>query len=545
MRWLRLYRVHGLLGGLLLAMYTALAVRGFNLGLYGDVLAYIYHYETRGIRGGMNWLVTEHWHRHLAGALASAPIQVLFPGNDDVWYAIALAIHFLNALVFFAFLDYWMQGKLRPVLFAGALLFAFEILQIESHFIFATATHRKSALLMSIFSLWAYVYYVRTQRRHLLAYNASWALFMVAGAIYEQALFFFLLHPFLAVLEDWRKPVSQPRWCYGLRLLIEMLPYGFFILGYAYLIDVLFISSNVETTPAYILRQITGALNRIINPLIVVERISPAFQGGGLLLVMPLVVVVGVILYRLQPENSDNRGALLSLLLFGFGLALLNILGVSPTSFAIARAPRLIYPAALGMGLIFAVLLYWLGVVIPSKRIGRGVFAVGASMLIAAGVVRFFQLQTYYLERDAAREQVKAAVHEALPDWDVQTPPYLLVITDAHPSDELALYAQDINFPFMFDLMYGMEGILADAVYYDIDAPPETSGQHIIATEDGIISPLRPDLRIDPARLVVIAYDSTTDTAQVLERVPPEVVTAGNLHEEVPFDWETNDAYLN
>ena len=73
--------------------YAALAARGFALGFYGDVTAYQFHYRFDGVIGGMNWLVAEHWQRHLLGALLSAPLHILAPSRYELWYALALGLH--------------------------------------------------------------------------------------------------------------------------------------------------------------------------------------------------------------------------------------------------------------------------------------------------------------------------------------------------------------------------------------------------------------------------------------------------------------------
>jgi len=533
-----------LLAFLLTGTYIAMAVRGFNLGLYSDVLAYIWHYKTRGTRGGMNWLVVEHWQRHLAGALASAPIQVMFPGNDDMWYAIVLAIHFVNAFLFFAFLDNWTRGKYRIIAFVGVLLFAFDTLQIDSHLTFATATHRKTSMLLTILFLWAYMRYVRSGRQRLVFYTFSLLAFSLGNAIYEQALLVFLLFPLFALYEDWGTDVVKPWWRYVLRVGFEMFPFGFFVLSYAYLIDVLFISSNVEALSGYIAQQIGGALNAMLNPIEVAQRVALTFEGVWLVIAVIFSLATAAILFIWSNRRQERQTAAWEFLLLGAGIMLLNVVSVATTDFTLTRAPRLIYTAGLGSGLLLAAVLDLIRQRIPQKQVANVIFAAFPALMIGTGAAQFFQLQAFYLQRDDAREAVKAAVYEALPEWDEETPPYFIIITDVHPFDDLALYAQDIGFPFMFDLMYGTEGILADAVYTDIEAPPQTSGQHIIATEDGIISPLRQDMRIDPARLVVLSYDSSSQTAQVLDAVPPEVLAEGNFYEEVPFTWETNRDYI-
>ncbi len=534
----------GALGGLLIAMYTALAVRGFNFGLVADVLTYIYRYETLGTRGGMNWLVVEHWHRHLAGALVSAPLHVLFPPDDDVWFAVAFFLHFLNAFVFFLFLLDWQRGRGQYLVFAVGLVFALDTLDVIYQFIYGTSSHQKIALTFALLSLWGYMRYVRNGRQQLTLYTVSLFCFAVGGAIYEQSLFFFLLHPFLAVLEEWRKPISQPRTRYAMRLLNDILPYGVFVLAYVYLLDVLFLSSMSNASLGHVLRQFVDAFLIAFSPLEVGARVLPSWQGAWALLSGGMALLVGVIVWfarRRAPHIPDVR----PLLLFGVGLAVLNVGNVAPTNFNIGFDSRLIYAMSLGNSLIFVAVLDWLTRRIPARGVGSSVFAAGIALFVASGATHFFQTQTEFIRQDNAREAARTAIYEALPHWDEETPPYLLVLTDKHANDELALFARNYDFPFIFDLMYNTEGILADAVFYDVTEPPQSSGKHIIATREGIISPLRPDLRIDPARMIVIAYNSETQTATVLDEVPPDALPGSNLVAEVPFDWETNRAYLD
>ena len=537
--------VYLLLAGLLLAMYIAMAAIGFDLGLFGDVLGHIYRFETLGIRGGMNWLVTEHWERHLAGGLALAPVQVLFPENAPMWYAVSFAFHFLNALLFFTFLDDWLRGHYRPMTLLAALFFAIDPLAIVYHFEFATGT-RFRALAFTFISLWAYLRYVRGNRDSLLLYNVSLFSFALGSAIYEQAIFFFLLHPIIAWAEDRGKPVQAPLWRYGWRLGVELVPFGLFVLAYVYLLDVLFISSNAETSVGYILRQFGAAFNLYFNPLVVFERLLEAWRGAWLLLGVGIAAPVAVFVWGWRARHRVERVPFtyLTLLVFSAGMAFLAVAAIAPTDFRIWGDARTLYGMSPGAVLLTLVLVDALLSRVPGKHITNGVYAVFAGVFIASGVMTFFQVQLHYRDREIARESVRQAVYAALPELHEDVLPYFILVTDRHPSDELWLYSQSWNFPFTFDLIYNTEGILADAVYYDIDLPPETSTQHIIATEQGILSPIRQGQYIDPARLVVIEYDSETETATVLEEVPPEVLAEGNFHEEVPFEWTTNPAYL-
>ena len=175
------------------AAYLLLAARGFSLGVHGDVLNYQYHYHFDGVVGGMNWLVTSHWQRHLLGAVFSAPLHALAPGRADLWYALALAAHFAVAIAVFALVDA-LQGNRRRWLALGiSLLFAFDALQTPSTLGFATGTHRKAALLLALVALWAYLRFIRGQRRQYAWHMLHVACFCTALMIYEQSILFFAI----------------------------------------------------------------------------------------------------------------------------------------------------------------------------------------------------------------------------------------------------------------------------------------------------------------------------------------------------------------
>jgi len=66
-------------GTVLALLFAVIAARGFGWGMYKDVLAYEWHYETLGVRQGWRWLIHVHWTRHLLAGIVSAPIHLLFP----------------------------------------------------------------------------------------------------------------------------------------------------------------------------------------------------------------------------------------------------------------------------------------------------------------------------------------------------------------------------------------------------------------------------------------------------------------------------------
>lgn len=178
--------------------WVALAVRGFTLGFYGDVVAYQFHYRFDGVIGGMNWLIVEHWQRHLLGALFSAPLHILAPGRYDLWYALALGLHLMLGPVVFLLVDALQSGRRHWLAFGTALFFVFDTLQTPSNIEFATGSHRKAALILAALSLWSYIHFVRSQRQQLGWYMFNIATFILAIMTYEQSLFFFVLHPVIA-----------------------------------------------------------------------------------------------------------------------------------------------------------------------------------------------------------------------------------------------------------------------------------------------------------------------------------------------------------
>jgi len=186
---------------------------------------------------------------------------------------------------------------------------------------------------------------------------------------------------------------------------------------------------------------------------------------------------------------------------------------------------------------------------VPDVVIHRVVFALVVAFLVSTGTTRMFQVQQNYLHEYESREAVKTAIFEAVPSWNGDTPPYLLIYSDSHPTRDLALHAQDVKFPLMFDMMYGVDGIAADAIYPDVPASsapaPDVPGSRyngpfIVVEPEGIYSPLQPGVPIDPQRLIILYYDSRTKTAQVVDEIPADVLANANIIERAPIEWRTN-----
>jgi hypothetical protein len=66
-----------------------------------------------------------------------------------------------------------------------------------------------------------------------------------------------------------------------------------------------------------------------------------------------------------------------------------------------------------------------------------------------------------------------------------------------------------------------------------------------VVEPEGIYSPLRPGVAIDPNRLVILYYDSQTQSAHVLDEVPAEMLATANIVERAPIEWRTNYDLLN
>jgi len=116
-------------------------------------------------------------------------------------------------------------------------------------------------------------------------------------------------------------------------------------------------------------------------------------------------------------------------------------------------------------------------------------------------------------------------------------------MADIHPSDDLALHPQDFNFPRVFALHYDIEEFRADAILYNVDE--SLIGQQIQLTDDGIISPLRQDEIIDYDRLVIIAYDSVSNSATIIDQLPDDALERGNFDSTGDFLLVTNYANLD
>jgi hypothetical protein len=532
---LRRYWPYGLLIVVLVLVWLAMALRGFDLGFTGDMLGFEYHYDRLGLWGGSRWLLDE-WERHLLGTVYSASIHQLFPGQAAAWYAMSFVTHFVVGGVTFLLSDTILRGRWRWLSFAAALIFVFHTRQIQGHLELPTGGLRKTALALSLLSLWFHVLYLRDRRQRALWHEVSLATFFVSVWMYEQTFLFFLLHPLIAYFEETFDTPERSffnwlrqRWR---QLIVDSFWYPPIVAVYLFLLKVLFPASGFGTDVSAVamLGQVATALRLEFSPTEFVTRVAPTFQGEWLILTLVLALAVFAVIWVWRhSDNSVVRGReLAALLVIGAALFAANLLSIAPTR--VGHDARALYPAAVGLAMVVSGGLAWLGGRYLPARIGQGIYAVMVALLVATGLTYTFHLQTGYIEANTIRQQVLDAIRDAVPDVD--EPPYFLILSDAHPDDDLRLNAQDINFPYTFDLMYGVDGSAADAIYADLtDAPPladvhgsDYSGPYIVIEDEGIYSPLRPGQPIDPSRLIVLYYDSHTATASVLEEVPGELL---------------------
>ena len=543
---------------LLAAVFAALAALGLDLGFIGDVLAYEYHYDRLGIQGGMSWLVHVEWQRHLLGALYSAPVHWLFPGQSAAWYGFAFLLHFANSVLCFLLVDTILRGQRRWLAFAAALIFAFDALQIPEHFEFPTGTHRKAALFLALLSLWFYLQWVRRERRNRWWRELSLASYAIAVASYEQTALFFLLHPVIAYFEDRPRIDGWFRWL--AHVCLDSIWYPAFFVAYMFVLSELFPNSGqLSLSIGRIIEQMLAALGIYLGPSDFFGRLLPAFENGWLFLTLAVGAGMFVILWVWQAHRTESewtksfwresRGEV-ALIALGLAMIAVSIAALAPTTWSLTTFPKLFYPAAVGFGMAVSGLLAWLLERVPNAAVRHGLFALAVAFLVGTGTTRLFQLQQEYIRQHEAREAVKAAILEAVPAWEGSALPYLLIVSDAHPSRDLALHAQDLKFPLMFDMLYGVDGIAADAIYPDVPAsaapPPDVpgslySGPYIVVEPEGIYSPLQPGIPIDPQRLVILYYDDQTQTAHILDELPPDVLATANIVERAPIEWRTND----
>lgn len=526
-----------LLSLILLAVFILLAARDLDLGFVGDILGVEHAFGRLGVRQGIQFTFLDDRKHLLLGIFYSA-IYALWPGQSAAWYGSSIFLHFANSLLVYALANTLQRS--RWLSFAAALAFAFHVRQIDVLFDIATGGHQKIAFGLTLLALLFHIRYLRAARRHNLWHGFSILCYMLGIFLYETTLLYFLLIP---VINRFIDPPQSNRRAWLLQTLNDMFWYPI-LFAFFWLLYTLLVSESparFALTPAHLLAQFGGALRAEFWPGEWLTQAGAAFSsaGFGVTLLCMLPVILGITLWQ---TTSRNEGPGATLAIVGAGAFLANVLAVAPGHWSLDTNPRLVYPAA--MGVVYIVLggLVWaMGQLRLSTTFKALIFATAAALMTGPGVATLFHTQEIYLNEDHARQQVITAIREIVPSFDGTIPPYLLLVSDIDP-DAYSLHAQDIRFPFMFDLAYGAEGILADAVYYDVPQtfPPEARpapdlpmsryiGPYIVVEKDAIYSPLRPGLPIDPERLVVIGYDSVSGRAELLDRVPNATLETGNI----------------
>ena len=540
------WRAYAVLALMLAAAYLALAARGFKLGFYSDIVAYQYHFELRGVVGGMNWLISEYWQRHLLGGLFAIPLHLFAPDRYDLWYALTLALHFLVGPFIFLLVDTLQCGQRRWLSLAAALLFVFDTLQTPSNIEFPTGWDHRIFLICALLSLWAYTRFVRERRQAPGWFMLSFLTYMLAIMIYEQSFFFFLLHPIIALVEERRNGqtglTARHLWLH----IRDALPYAFFLLIYVYLLRILFSGDSfaMSLSPEHLARQTAEGLAVAFNPLDLAGRLAQAAGSGQWWFVAALALAIGATFLVWIPRSGDDsqRAVWTPPMLAGLGflLALLSVFNSAPTIMPLALHTRLLFAASLGQAVVLIGLFGWIAARYP--RIGAALFAVALAILLAPAISFFYEHQAIHLKRAQISERVFASIYAAIPDFAAGAEPYLLLVADRDPETELHLHPRDINFPRVFALHYGIENFRADAALFDQGRSRNSAD--IQLTPDGIISPLRPGELIGYDRVIVVAYQSADSSVAVLDRLPDDVLQLGNFAIGAGLGVETNWSLL-
>lgn len=512
---------------ILAGLFLLLLARGLNLGFFGDVLAYDYHLAQAGVIGGSHWLVTEHWSRHLLGAPYPAVIQVLANGTSTLWYATAFLSHYTAAVCAYLFITSFTRGQARALALAAALIFAVSLLDTRANFEFPTLTVRNLPLGFAWLALWAYLAYVRGGRQYALLGVLAFGLFVLAFAAYEPTALFFFLLPVIAWFARAELPPEQREagWPWARRALIDMLPYGGAVVIYVYLLAILFPGTGgIRLSPGWIIEQGIMGIRVLFDPRPAVEALN---SGSPVIIAVGGLVVAALLWWRLRAAQL-TRFALAQTVTVAAGVTLVTIGGAAPTSFGLAENVRLLYPAMFAAPLLLIALGLLVGEQLKLRSLARMGAAGAAGGLVALGAAAVLAAQTEYAQINATRTQSLAAIQTALPTLALEARPYLLVVTDLADPEVLALNMGDINFPQMLDRLYSVYGMLGDGVYPRAEAAPpcELRIGCIVVDEAGLHSPLRPDLIIDPAQIVIIRLQvsGNTTTGQVID-----VLTAAEL----------------
>lgn len=540
------WRPYGLLILLSALAYLALAVRGFTLGFYGDVVAYQYYFEFRGVLGGLNWLITEHWQRHLLGGLFAAPMHVFAPYRYDLWYALTLLLHFLVGPFIYLFIDTLQHGQRRWLGFAVALVFLFDTLQTPSNIEFATGTDHRVFLIMALLSLWSYVKFVRSGRQKLTWYILNIATYIIAIMTYEQSFFFFLLHPLIAIVEDRRRGDCELSQRYLWLNIRDNLLHVFVLTIYVYLLMMLFRGGDygIDLSLGHIFGQVADGLRVIFDPAAWLERLAYAWSISQWWLITLIGVVSAVFfsvwIAKAPGDTSRTPWSPPLLIALGLLLALLAIVNSAPTVMPFAYHTRLLFAASLASALALLGLLAW--IVDWRRRIGSAVAGIVLALLLSSGVPFLYEHQAIHLTRDERSSRAVQAILDAVPNFTAGAEPYLLLLTDVDAERDLWLHPRDLHFPHVFGLRYGIKNFAADAVLFPSEGRQNPAQIRLEA--EGIVSPLKPREVISYERLVIIKYDSVANSVEILDSLPDGAFSQGNFDIRADVELRTNWSLL-
>lgn len=538
---LRRFSPYVLLAMMLSAVFIGLVVRGLNLGFFSDILGVEYQFNVLGLKDGMRW-VLDYDARHLLSGHFYALIHVLFQGQSAAWYASSILLHFAAAFVMFGFLDTLFHSKQRAMSLGAALIFAFYVRQVPIHYENATGGFMKVQVLLALLALWVYLRYLRENRRQVFWRDLSLGAYVTGFLLYETVAFWFVALPVLAFVEQPPRGKWRP-WLW--QVAQDGAPYPILFGMYWYLLTLFQPPIRWSTDSAFGFGAIPAQMMRLLGaefgPDLIGVRLNAAFNGGWVVITLGALLVMAVAAYwQFRPISSNVipfervRSATV-LLILGGTLAVVSALVAAVSGESLAGNARLVYPWAAGISMMLAGAAWWLATFIPVPSFRPVLYSVLIGLIAAPGVSALFQERDRYDSSNQRREAVYRAVQDVVSLPDDGTLPYILLISDAHPVRELGLDAQDTRFPYSFDLLYGTVGILADAVIPDVppeQAPGDTTGadyhgQVIIIEEDAIYSPIRADEAIPLNRLVIVHYDSATQTAEILPELPMNTLGSG------------------
>lgn len=554
-----------LLSAIILALFTVMALRGLELGYFGDLLNSRFLLDKLGVRGGIEWMAFTLGRRHILGSVQHGLMHVLAPDHSSIWYGSALLTQFLAAIPAYALVNSLLRGQRRWIAFGVALAFMLHVRQLYSPLDISTRAFINISFMAQLLSLWAYLHYVRDQRRSLWMRDVSLLLYFVALNLYETAALFFLLHPLLAWHEEYQqRRILSRDWLW--QMAKDNFWYGFILVAYLAFLLLYLPSDGVGTGLNSLSDRLFALLNAELHPLLFAERYAPAFAMPWLPLTLLLIAAtaLGIGWWRSRhrtetalPDAAPVRSTLGLMIVLGVGMMVLNM-GVA-VQVNMTQDIRFVYPFAFGFTLAVVGLLALLAQSLP-HRPGTAVFAGGIALLAAPGVGVALDVQQQYLDAQAARSTILEAIFEAVPaierDGSGATP-YLLIFTDPDETRQLYhdLRADDAYLPMLFEMEYGL-GINVDMVLYDVpDARCHSEGQsaaqHLslcMVAQDGLLySTLRPpyyhERTYQPGsteHLILLYYDADTQTAQVLDTGPPELLAQANIVERDPVDWQTN-----